>query len=152
MFLEECSSFWSLWHLQFSPRRAASSSGVGEVPGLLPIGSRSKAFTISSPFRLIKGAMHFWSSHTALQRTQVGTPNLCTAQSAQAKARIFSCIILRDSIGQEIMSTQPMKTGWRIPPTQNLLLCKGHPEGHSLPLRKVQGLGFTEVIPYGIPS
>ena len=41
-----------------SPRRAASSSGVGEGPGSSLVGLSRVASTISSPLRVIKGAIH----------------------------------------------------------------------------------------------
>ena len=44
-----------------------------------------------------------------------------------------------------------MKTSWRVLPIGCLLLGSGQSKGCCLPLRKVQGLGFAEVTPYGVP-
>ena len=42
-----------------SPRRAVSSSGVGEVPCSSPVGSRREASSMLSTLWVIRGSMHF---------------------------------------------------------------------------------------------
>ena len=87
-----------------SPRRVASSSGVGEVPCSCPVGLRREALTISSPLRAIRADMYFCSSNVAWQRTPVGNcDSLVQTCSDQAKARVFSCVMAQKSLGPETL-------------------------------------------------
>ena len=137
-----------------SPRRVAFSSRLDEVPGLSLAGSRSKTSTISSPFRLIKGDLHFWSSHTALQRTLVSTPELPAQHcSVWAKARVFSFLTVQRSLvleasawgrNHEYAAHIPSQT---IPPTWCLLLCEGQPECQAYCCEKYKALDLLRSFP-----
>ena len=50
--------------------------------------------------------------------------------------------------GHEILGTEPTEPGWGIPPTQGLMLGKGQPECHQLPLSIVQGPGISVALPH----
>ena len=101
-FLEGCSSFWSLKQPQFFSQEGSFLFWGWGGSGSLPIGSRSEASTMLSPFRLIKGAMHFWSSHAMSQRTLASAPDLSAQHcSAPAKARVFSCLTVWKSLVPE---------------------------------------------------
>ena len=58
--------------LMSSPRRMASSTNDGEVTHSSSVDFKREASTMSSPLRIIKWAMHLWSSDTAVQRMPVG--------------------------------------------------------------------------------
>ena len=51
-------------------------------------------------------------------------------------------------MGHEIPGTQPTELGLGIPPTSGLVLGKGQPECHCLPLGIVQGLGIGVAPPH----
>ena len=76
----------------------------GELPHSSPVGSRIEASTMPSSLRLIKGAMHFCSSHATLQITLVGASDLAVQVcSTQAKARVFSCLTVSKSLVTEAL-------------------------------------------------
>ena len=122
-----------------------------------PVDSKSKAYRIS--LRLIKGAMHFWSSHTALQGTLVHAPDLsvqhCSAQlrpgfSPVSQSRSPWCWRHQHGAGNH----EDTACRNRVKHPTNLRPPVGgwQPEGQSLPLSKVQGLRFVEVFRYGVSS
>ena len=98
--------------------------------------------------------MHLCSSLTELHRTLVGAPDLsvqaCMGQGQGLfmphSLEILSarCIVM----GHEILGIQPAKPGRGIPPTKSLMLGKGQPECHHLPLGIVQGLGIGVALPH----
>ena len=89
------SGFTSDWISDWiSPRRTASSSGVGEVLHSPSMGCRSEASTISSPLRTNRGAMHHCSSLAVSHRTPMGQPDsLVWACSTLVKARVLCSLI-----------------------------------------------------------
>ena len=81
-----------------SPRRTATSSGIGEVLHSPSMGCRSEASTILSLLRANREAMHCCSSLAASQRTSVGQlDSLAQACSALAKARVLCSLIIQKS-------------------------------------------------------
>ena len=93
------------------PRRMASSSGVGKVPLSPLIGFRREALTMSSPLRVIRGAIHLWSSHMVKHKTLVGAPDsLAQTCSAWVRARVFSCLTTQKFLGPE--ASVPDMNSW----------------------------------------
>ena len=138
-----------------SPRRAAFSSGVGFhhllAPRAKPLLSHPHLDTSKVPCTSAALVQHCRGPQsvplTSLHNTAELLPWLGFFLPNSLEVPHFIDISMR----QEILRMQPMKTGMRIPPAQCLLVCHGQPEGHSLPPRKVQDLGFTEVPLYGVP-
>ena len=132
--------------------------GCGRFQVHCPLAPGAKPLLSHPHFRHIKRATHFWSSHTTSQRTPISTPDL-SAQHCRgfARARVFSCLTIQKFLipeasvwGREILMMQPVKSGWRIPPTQCLLLGQRQTDACYLPLQEVQGLWFTSVSLYGV--
>ena len=74
---------------------------------------------MSSPLKVIKGAMHFWSSHAKSYGTPVSVPDI-SAQvcSAWGKARVFSCLTVWISLvlaatvwGMKSQGHSPLRQG-----------------------------------------
>ena len=126
---------------------------AAQVPYSSAAVSKSEASTTSSPLRLIKGAMHFWSSCASLQRTPVSASNLSAqACSTQAKARVFSCImawkplVLEASAwGMKSWGYSPWSKGGTSHQSQASCWVRC-----SLPSSIVQGYGFIEAFPYDV--
>ena len=55
-------------------------------------------------------------------------------------------------MGHEILGTQPAERGWGIPSSQGLMLGKGQPECHHLPLGIVQGFSIGVVLLHNVSS
>ena len=133
-----------------SPRRVPFSSRVEEVLGLSPVGSRRDASIIYSPLRLIiepctsgVPTPHCRGPQLVVLTSLHNTGVLGLRQGSSPASWSGSPSLLGHQHGAENHEYTAHKIGGRIPLTQCLLLCEGQPEGHSLPLRKVQGHSFT---------
>ena len=103
---------------------------------------------MSSPLRVIREAMHLWSSHAYSQRMPVGTPDSSVqACSTWAKARVFPSLIAQKSLGLEASVGDRKSARWSLLNLDGAphhpkasLLGQGQPECHSLPSGLIGGL------------
>ena len=110
-------------------KRAAFSSGMGEVLCSSPADSKREALQCHPYWDLLREPCNFGVLMLCHREPKL-VPLTFSVQacSAWAKARVFSCLTVPEipssrgiSVGWEILRTQPAELGWGIPPTQSLM-------------------------------